>query len=138
MIGFDDIAAQEKVLLEDRQDVSDCLSRTIANVMFTPPYSTLELAARPQNLKCGAPSDLLEVPGNPLRFYNNNGNNGIANPIIEGVAECTSDFLVSSECILVQSEVKLESLVSINEQSISDAIYDAMSKAMENEFSFNI
>ena len=140
MMGFDDANVQFGVLVNDATGIKDSMSEAIVRV----------LTARSPNIarSLGSSKYDSDSSGKILEEEEKNGNkqnrflelftfstespgSGVEHKFSQG-AKCTSEFILSTYCIIMVSEVTLKSFSETSKQTVDDAVYPSIKSSMSD------
>ncbi len=145
MMGFDNELVHNNVLNDQRPDIMEATSQAIVTTL----NSTFRLVQKTRVLLRGSGEEAKEPIRrkwqNYIRYLQSLGfrddeNNGVTFPV-KIDESCTDAFTESTNCIIVVSEVTLESATKITKEDVNQAVYKSMRDSMiddsfRNEINF--
>lgn len=137
MMGFDNELVHNNVLNDQRPDIMEATSQAIVTTL----NSTFRLVQKTRVLLRGAEESKQPIRRkwqnqlqNYIRYlqtlgFRDDENDGVTHPV-KIDSSCTDAFTESSNCIIIVSEVTLESTTKLTKQDVNEAVYASMRESM--------
>ena len=145
MMGFNNIEIPQTIANDGRKDIMDSTSDALVDTLTSLSNNDIfTIRSKNSNSNDNGRRRLeaasthywrnLQRQKFQITFASQTGNNGIRH-IYQQEADCTEDFEKSSDCVIIVSEVNLQSAnAKITKQTVTDVIYNTVQFAMSNDY----